>query len=289
MSRLVPALSLCCVVAIGTTAYTMLRPGASADIGVPGQSTGPANAVPLGATAGTALQQARKTCTLDALDRVVLQLRERSKQQPDDHEAWRQLAEGLLERTLQRDHLRGMAVGRPVHAELLPEAASDVDEGIAALARARQLGDDSADNYRIEAALLSQRLTGLGAVLQWNGRIEEALNQAGARSKDGPHLHVVLGLRHLLAPEMFGHDAEKALDHFEFAAKALADDERPAVFAAMASYLQKKRLAAIDWLDRAVKCNPNNVFARVVLARLRRGEDDPFGRDVTAAEAAASK
>jgi hypothetical protein len=38
-----------------------------------------------------------------------------------------------------------------------------------------------------------------------------------------------------------------------------------------------------------VQRNPNNTFARVVRSRLRAGEDDPFGRDVTATEAAVAK
>jgi hypothetical protein len=76
---------------------------------------------------------------------------------------------------------------------------------------------------------------------------------------------------------LLGHDPERALEHFELAARALADDERPAVFAAMASYLQRKRLQAVAWLEQAVARNPKNSFARVVLQRVRRDEGDPFG------------
>jgi tetratricopeptide (TPR) repeat protein len=109
------------------------------------------------------------------------------------------------------------------------------------------------------------------------------------RAQDDPQLHVVMGLRLLMAPSLLGHDPERALEHFDFAARALADDERPAVFAAMASYLQRKRQQAVAWLEQAVARNPKNSFARVVLQRVRRDEGDPFGRDVSVAEAAASK
>ena len=95
-------------------------------------------------------------------------------------------------------------------------------------------------------------------------------------------------MRKLLAPRFFGHDPSAALEHFEFAANS-DDDERPAVFAAMATYLQNKRMLAISWLERAVERNPDNAFARVCLRRLRRGEEDPFGRDVTVEELASSK
>ena len=44
----------------------------------------------------------------------------------------------------------------------------------------------------------------------------------------------------------------------------------PAVFAAMASYLQQKRQQAIGWMEQAVAKNPQNRFARVVLQRRSR-------------------
>jgi hypothetical protein len=136
---------------------------------------------------------------------------------------------------------------------------------------------------------MSNQITGLVAAMQWNGRIQAALTKAAERGADDPRLHVALGLRRLLAPKLLGHDAEQALTHFEFAAELLQDDERPAVFAAMASYLQRKRQQALTWLQRAVERNPANTFARVVLERVRRDERDPFGRDVTTAEAATAK
>jgi tetratricopeptide (TPR) repeat protein len=136
---------------------------------------------------------------------------------------------------------------------------------------------------------MGQHITGIGSALQWNARIEAALTAAGERLRDDPQLHTMLGLRKLLAPKLLGHDPQRALEHFEFAARALADDERPAVFAAMASYLQRKRLQAVTWLEQAVARNPQNVFARVVLQRVRRDEPEPFGRDVSEAEAAAAR
>jgi hypothetical protein len=45
--------------------------------------------------------------------------------------------------------------------------------------------------------------------------------------------------------------------------------------------LQDKREEGVAWLERAVHKNPNNKFAKAVLARMRRGEDKPFARDVT--------
>lgn len=287
MSRVVPLLCVTCVVLIGGTGWVMLRASASEHLAVP--KAGPVHeAEPTNGLAAE-LKTARRGCELAAVDAVLDKAVAACKQQPEHAPAWHLLAEAHLERSLLRSHDRGMVVGAPVFANPPKELLADLDAGLAAARRARELGDATSDLFRIEAGLMSQRITGLASALQWNGRIQEALRLAGERGPDNPHLHVALGLRKLLAPKLLGHDAEAALEHFEFAAKALTDDERPAVFAAMASYLQKKRQQAIGWLERAVATNPQNRFARVVLRRLQAGEDDAFGRDITAAEAAATK
>lgn len=285
MKRVVPLLCLACLTAIAATGYSMLGTRAADGVDVPTTRA----TWPPACASQAALLVARRQCSMSALDTVIADLRRRVSTGPADAETWCVLAEALLERALQRTHLRGMAVGTPTFAELPADLAADVDDGLAAAARAHALGCDSGDLYRIEASLMSQRITGLGTALQWNPRIEQALVQAGERGRDNPRLHTVLGLRKLLAPRLLGNDPAQALAHFEFAARALVDDERPAVFAAMASHLQRQRQQAVAWLEQAVARNPNNTFARVVLQRVRRDEPQPFGRDVTAAEIAATK
>ena len=285
MKRLVPILCVVCAVGIGLTAWSRLAAGS-----LPDAPSGPATPAATAATdpARRALHEARRRCSIEALDAVVARLDAAARAAPEDAVAWRLLAEAHLERAQQRTHLRGLAVGEPLFSDLPQELAADLEKGLAAVQRARELGDDSGALFRIEASLMSQHITGFGAALQWNARVADALAKAAERAAEDPYLHTALGLRKLLAPRWFGHDPEAALEHFAFAAEA-SDDERPAVFAGMASYLQKKRQQAIAWLERAVERNPDNVFARVVLRRLVRGEDDPFGRDVTAAEIAAAK
>jgi tetratricopeptide (TPR) repeat protein len=287
MKRLLPVLCLVCTAAVGGTTWVMLRSGVDLDVAVPSAPGGAANGDAANEPFAADLDRARRTCTPTALDAVVAALRAATSERGEDRHAWHLLAEACLERALVRSHHRGMSVGTPTWRELPTEVAADLDRGLAAAARARELGDDSADLFRIEAGLLGQRITGLGTALQWNGKIKDALQAASQRGADDPRLHVSLGLRKLLAPKLLGHDPNQALEHFEFAAKALARDERPAVFAAMASYLLKKRQQAIGWLEQATARNPANTFARVVLRRLQAGEAQPFERDVTAAEAAA--
>ncbi len=286
MKPVVPLLCLACVVALAATGYSMLGTGAADAIAVPATAAAPVAST---SAAAIALRAARRQCSLPALDAVITDLRRHTAATADDAEAWHLLAEALLERVQQSTQLRGIAVATPMFTDLPRALAADLDAGLAAVARARALGDDDSDLYRIEASLMSQHITGLGTALQWNPRIEAALARSGERGRDNPQLHTLLGLRKLLAPRLLGNDPAQALTHFEFAARALADDERPAVFAAMASYLQQKRQQAVAWLEQAVARNPNNTFARIVLRRVRRDEPEPFGRDVTAEEIAATK
>lgn len=284
MSRLVPILCAACVVGIGLTAWSQLSAG-DTNLDIP--SNTPAPKQNQASAAATELRKARKTCTVEALDAFIVNLSRQASETPSK-EVWHKLAEAHLERALQRTHLRGMVVGEPTFEELPEDFKGDLEAGLAAIEKARELGDESGELFRIEAGLMSQHITGWKSALAWNGKIGAALKTAGNLIKDDPQLHTALGLRKLFAPKWWGNDPAKALEHFEFADKA-DDDERPAVFAAMASYLQKKRQQAIQWLERAIEKNPDNKFARVVLRRLRRGEDDPFARDVTEAELAAAK
>jgi tetratricopeptide (TPR) repeat protein len=293
MSRVVPVLCAGALFALGGTAWVMLR-ASGTDVAVPADTPADTNtnAGP-GASAdgglGAQLRDARRSCELPRVDAAVAAIAAKCEAEPQVAAHWHLLAKAHLERALLRGHDKAIKVGAPTFPEPPPELTADLEAGLAAVRRARELGDDDGDLYRIEAGLMAQHIVGLRTALEWNGRIQEALRASGERRADNPHLHVALGLRTLLAPKLLGHDPAHALEHLTFAAKALPDDERPAVFAAMASSLLKKRQDAIGWLERAVATNPHNRFARVVLSRLRAGEDDPFGRDVTATEAATTK
>lgn len=289
MTRLVPVLCVAAALGLAGSAWILLGARAHEDVAIP-SGAGPA-ATNAPDALRTQLVAARRSCSPAPLDAVVQQLTARTAA-PDaasDPSPWRLLAEAHLERALARSHRRGLRVGEPTYAELPREVEADVALGLAAVQQARERGDDGAELCRLEAALLGQRITGLGSALQWNSRIHAALQRAAELAEGDPRVHVAVGLRKLLAPRLLGHDPQRALEHFEFAARVLADDERPAVFAAMASYLQQKRMQAVAWLEQAVARNPKNTFARVVLQRVRRDEPEPFGRDVTAEEIAAVK
>lgn len=280
----IPVLSLACVLGLGGTAWALLAQ-ADATLPVPAAAAS-ASPGPID-PAYAELMAARRTGTVEALDELIRRRQAVTQQDPGRGEAWCQLAEAHLERALQRNQLLGMTVGKPMHTTLPVALAQDLDAGLAAIAAARRSGIDTAESYRIEAGLLCNKITGFTAALQLNGQVQKALTTAFGKAPDSAPLHVALGLRKLLAPKLLGHDPEKALEHFEFAATAMPEDERPGVFAAMAAFLTRRRQKAIEWLELAVTRNPANTFARVVLQRLRRDEPDPFGRDVTPAEASA--
>jgi tetratricopeptide (TPR) repeat protein len=226
------------------------------------------------------LLAARRTCTEAELDRFIREQQALVQAEPDSGAEARILAEALLERVQLRSMRRGMAPGAPLYDQLPAAIDSDLRLGLDLVGKARALGERCADLFRIEAALLSNRITGIGAAMQWNGRIQSALGEAAQLDQSLPTLHVALGLRKLLAPPLLGQDVDGALHHFEFAAEGMPGDERPRVFAGMAAFLLHKREQAIAWLQRAVATNPNNVFACAVLKRLEAGEPEPFARDV---------
>ena len=234
------------------------------------------------------LQAARHSCSLEAVDEFLAGQRQLVQQHPDDAAALHLLAEALLERVQVRNMPRGLAVGEALYAQLPPDIARDLGEGLRSVRRARELGDDSSENYRIEAGLLGNEITGIGSALRLGTAMRAALQQASERDRNNPRLHINLGLQKLLAPKLLGQDPEQALQHLEFAARSLPDDERPALFAAMAAWLLHQRDHALQWLDTAVQRNPHNLFARAVLDRVRRGEPEPFARDVSPAEASAT-
>lgn len=280
MSRSIALLCCGCIVAIGATGYGMLGDPAIADVAVPEQ----VGQIAPKSDFARRIDMGRRSGKVATMDEVVRELQERTRTSPEDAEAWHLLASAALSRLQTRTALRGITVGKPLYDTLPTEVAADVDLGLAAADKARTLGDDSGDLYRLEAGLLGQRITGFSSALQWNGRIQKALAKAVELIPEQPKLHLALGLRKLLAPRFLGHDPAGALEHLQFAAEAMPDDERPALFAAMALYLQDKRQQAIVWLEQAVARNPDNPFARAVLRRVQRDEQDPFGRDLTVAE-----
>jgi hypothetical protein len=150
MTRVVTALCITSVFALGLTAYALLGPSATDAIRPPAApAPGPAGAAAAEPPLQAALRHARRTCSREALDDVVGRLRAALQVDDRDGATWRLLADALLERVLQRGHLLGMTIGEPVHKELPADLADDIDAGLSAAARARELGGDSASVYRI--------------------------------------------------------------------------------------------------------------------------------------------
>ena len=176
------------------------------------------------------LKAARRRGSMKALDAVIINARECINAAPDDGGIWRVLAEAHLERAQQRIHLRGLNVGQPFFTKLPAEFEGDLDAGLAAVAQAQLHGDDSSSIFTTKALLTSHRITSVMTALRYNGAIDRALAAAERRDGDAVELQIALGLRKLLSPELFGHDADGALAHFQRAATD-GDDERASIYA----------------------------------------------------------
>lgn len=226
-----------------------------------------------------ALARVRRSCRVADLDAFIAAQRQRLHADPDP-EQQRVLAEALLERIATRVTHRGMKVGECLFSELPEDVAADIDEGLRLLAAAARGGDDSAEVHRIEAALLCYRITGWASALQWNGKIASALQRALERDPNNARAHVALGCRKLFSPSLLGQDLAQAAEHLAYGAQALAEDERPLVFAAMTAWLRDRRDECAELLRQAVARNPDNPYAVEVARRFAAGEDDPFGRDI---------
>lgn len=217
---------------------------------------------------------------MERLDAVVADLSQRTAQGDAVSADWHGLAEALLERSLLRDIRKGMAVGRPTHAELPTELASDVAAGIRAAEKAIEAGDDSAEIHRILSALLSRQVTGIGSALKLRGRIESELSLAEERDPDHPKVLIARACGLLFAPNrLFGHDPVTAEQKFLRAAELLPDDERPWMFASMCAWLQGDGKRALTHIEAALERNPDHPYIVEVGQRLRAGADDPFGPD----------
>jgi cytochrome c-type biogenesis protein CcmH/NrfG len=230
------------------------------------------------------LARARLAPGLDRVDAFVAAQRALTEAEPDEAAHWRVLAEAYLERKLQRDARKGMAVGRATYSELPAEHARDIDAGLAAVERARALGDTSSDLHRVEAGLLSAKIVGIGSMLEVRGRIQEALRKAVELDPENPRNLVAIGCEKLFAPGWLGGDPTAARELLLRGAGGLEVDERPLVFAAMAAYLEDDTELAVQLLLRALERNRSNVYASAVVRRLRAGQEDPFGRDVALGE-----
>lgn len=254
--------------------YAMTRPAISAD--VPDASTAVARRLE---GRSQLVAETRLSCDIDDLDGLVADQQELVEEDPTP-ENLRVLAEAVYERILARDMRKGFKIGSFVDAASYAINRGDIELGLAAIRRAKKLGDTSAESDRLEAGLLSQSLTDLGAVFKTRAAIDAALQRALKKDPRNGHVHVALGCRLLFVPSWLGQDIDKAIEHFEFAARVLPNNERPCLFAAFGRYLQGARGACREWLEKARAKNPKHPFLLAVLARLAAGEDKPFERDL---------
>ncbi len=230
---------------------------------------------------GYELALVRKSCDTIRLNSFLADQIVRCQQQPANKDELRILAQTYVERVALRTIGKGMSIGEPMFETIPENIERDLDQGLAAIAKLHELGCTHSETFRIEATLLSNKITGLRSVWQHSSRIQNALDQAYEKDPSNPRVLIALGLRKLLAPKFFGHDANAGRTLLLKAADALELDERPLVYAALAEHSLGKLAACQELLETAVEHNPNNPFAVAVLERVVAGDPSPFANDIS--------
>ena len=283
MSRTLAILIAAAAFGVGVSAWSKLSAESREDS--PAASVIESDAA---AALAAALTDAKRSYLHAQVAEVVAKAHKLAIEAPADAWAWHRLAEAHLESAQQRINMRGIRVGEPAFESMPPDFAADLQAGLEAVEQAKAHGDDSASLYCVEAMLLSRQITGLISALRLTHAVNRALDSASRRDEHAAEVQFTLGIKKLLSPKLFGHDARSALEHFQQAAQDERDD-RAQMFAAMAYHQLGQQEEAALWLRRAVETNPANLFAKAVLHRLQAGEAEPFGRDITPAEADAAK
>lgn len=222
------------------------------------------------------LARVRQSCQRQDLLVFLAEQQKQAEQSPLDPEVLRILAETHLELGQFNDVGAGLEIGAPIRTTVSDQLRGHIDAGMAALLQARDLGDDDAENHRIESSLLALEIHGLASAFKVNGRATAALNAAVERDEANPRVQVAIGCRLLFAPAMLGGDPSRARDHLIAGANGLPYDERPLLYAAMASWKLGDAEQCQRLLEQASNRTSANPLVKAVRRRLAAGVDDPF-------------
>ena len=124
------------------------------------------------------LARARQSCEREVLLAFLAEQERRTEEQPEDVESWRVLAETHLELGLLDDVESAMEIGEPIRDAVSDQLLAHIEGGLAAVERARALGDEHADLYRIEASLIAMHIHDLVSALSVQAAAKAALDRA---------------------------------------------------------------------------------------------------------------
>jgi len=226
------------------------------------------------------LARARQSCKREDLLAFLAEQEALVEAAPEDVEALRVLAETHLELGQLSDLKTGLVIGAPIREEISDQLRVHIDAGTAALERGRELGDQHVDSFRIEASLYALEIHSLASALRVNLAATAALDTAKELDQAHPRVEVALGARLLFAPSILGGDPARGREHLMAGAAGLPYDERPLLFAAMASWETEDYEESRRVLELAYERTPANPFVAEVRRRIDAGEDDPFIRSL---------
>lgn len=140
--------------------------------------------------------------------------------------------------------------------------------GIAPAERAAQLEPDSAEHHRLLGTIYGQVIPGNVALgLRYGRKTLEELDRAVALNPKNAAVHLSRGIGKYYLPAMFGGGAEAALQDLRRAVELDATSDQAQLWMGLALRKVNRNSEAREALARAVKLNPQRVWARQQLEK----------------------
>ena len=198
------------------------------------------------------LEDARTTLDEGALNRARDAFAQITKNNPQNSEAWYQLARANRYR-----------IEAYVNHQDKKTAAAALDDAIAAVTNAIKLNDKSADAHSLLADLYGRKIS-LGVFLggpRFGPKVSEENKRALALDAANPRVHASLGRQYLMTPGLFGGDVEKAVDEFRASLRLDPKSDETYVWLAIACRKHEDKTCADKAIADALQLNPRSTFA----------------------------
>ncbi|MBI4611513.1 MAG: tetratricopeptide repeat protein [Candidatus Rokubacteria bacterium] len=150
-------------------------------------------------------------------------------------------------------------------------ALGEIDQAIASARTAIQQLPQHSDAHRILGEAYGRLISlkgGMTGVL-YGRRSYNELALALKLDPDNPRAALAMGIWKLRTPKLFGGDPDEAVRHFQKAIQLEAASVQARVWLGIALRERGQRAEAREVLERAVALQPQNVWARSELDRLR--------------------
>lgn len=152
-------------------------------------------------------------------------------------------------------------------------ALAAVDKAIDSVQHSIQLDDKSADAHSLLADLCGRKIslgTAMFAGPKFGPKVKEENARAMALDNKNPVVWASLGRQYLMAPKMFGGDAEKAIESFQKSLELDASQDETWVWLAKAFAKHGDKAKAHDAIQHALSLSPDSPWVKFSAASLER-------------------